>query len=178
MAYHFIDPAPFMPRGYARVHVEGIKPTSRAAIGGMRGRNSDVAITTIEPLPVGQVSFASIQELLDDFMRNHRQAGVRTIQSCPYGQAYVKLSMFHDRDFLVQNSPHTYGQYSISFKPHNKGWNNKTTTMNYEASLMLLGFNLDFWEQHDIEKEIAEFGKLLAWQKILITWPELLLRPE
>ena len=37
--------------------------------------------------------------------------------------------------------------------------------MNYEVWLMLLGFNLDFWEQHDIEKAITEFGKLLAWQE-------------
>jgi len=37
--------------------------------------------------------------------------------------------------------------------------------MNYEVWLMLLGFNLDFWEQHDIEKAIAEFGKLIAWQE-------------
>jgi len=37
--------------------------------------------------------------------------------------------------------------------------------MNYEVWLMLLGFNLDFWEHHDIEKAIAEFGKLLAWQE-------------
>jgi hypothetical protein len=49
--------------------------------------------------------------------------------------------------------------------PHNKGWNNRTTTMNYEVWLMLLGFNLDFWEQHDVEKAIAEFGKLIAWQE-------------
>lgn len=75
--------------------------------------------------------------------------------------------MFHDRDFLIQKSPHKYGKYRISFKPHNKGWNNKNTTMNYEVWLILLGFNLDFWEQHDIERAIAEFGKL-----ILIPWLE------
>ena len=37
--------------------------------------------------------------------------------------------------------------------------------MKYEVWLMLLGFNLDFWEQHDVEKAIAEFGKLIAWQE-------------
>ena len=37
--------------------------------------------------------------------------------------------------------------------------------MNHEVCLMLLGFNLNFWEQHDIEKAIADFGKLLAWQE-------------
>lgn len=38
MAYHFIDPTPFMPPGCARVHVEGRKPMTRAIIGGLRGR--------------------------------------------------------------------------------------------------------------------------------------------
>jgi hypothetical protein len=45
---------------------------SRAVIGGLRGQNNDVAIATIEPLPAEQVSFTSIRELLDEFLRNHR----------------------------------------------------------------------------------------------------------
>ena len=36
--------------------------------------------------------------------------------------------------------------------------------MNYEVWLMLLGYNVDFWEQRDVEKAIAEFGKLLVWE--------------
>lgn len=50
---------------------------SRVIIGGLRGRNSDIAIATIEPLPAEQDSFTSIRELLDDFLRNHRRVGVR-----------------------------------------------------------------------------------------------------
>ncbi|KAG2597833.1 hypothetical protein PVAP13_5KG278800 [Panicum virgatum] len=165
MAYHFVDPTLFMPRGCNRVVVPGRKAMSHAVIGGLRGRNSNVAIATIEPLPAEQVSFGSIRALLDDFLRNHRHIGIRTIQPCPYGQAFVKFELFHERDFLIHNSPHNYGSYNITFRPHNKGWNNRTTSMNYEVWLMLLGFNLDFWEQQDIEKAIAEFGKLIAWQE-------------
>ena len=54
------------------MEVSGRKAMTRAVIGGLRGRNSDVAITTIQPLPQEQISFASIRELLDDFLRNHR----------------------------------------------------------------------------------------------------------
>lgn len=117
---------------------------------GLRGRNSDVANFTISPLPAEQVSFACIRELLDDFMHNHRQVGFRSIQPCPYGQAYVRLNYYHDRDFLIANSHHIYGNYTINFNAHNKGWNNRTTTMNYEVWLMLLGYNIDFWEKNDI----------------------------
>lgn len=76
MAYHFVDPAPFMPRGCSRVQVAGRKPMTWAVIEGLHGRNSDVAIATIEPTPDKQVSFASIREVLDDFLRTHRQAGL------------------------------------------------------------------------------------------------------
>ena len=165
MAYHFVDPAPFMPRGCTRVHVEGRKLMTRAFLGRPRRRNHDLAIASISPLPEGQVSFTSIRELLDDFLRNHKQVGVSTIQSCPFGQAYVRFSYFHDKDFLIQSSPHAYGNYNITFKGYNKGWNNKTTTMNHEVWLMLLGFNVDSWEQKDVEKAISEFGKLLLWEE-------------
>ena len=37
--------------------------------------------------------------------------------------------------------------------------------MNHEVWLMLLGFNVDFWEQKDVEKAISEFGKLLLWEE-------------
>ena len=38
--------------------------------------------------------------------------------------------------------------------------------MNYEVWLMLLGYNIDFWETHDIEKKtIGEFGKVLLGRR-------------
>ena len=137
MAYHFVDPTPFLPRGCNRVHVEGRKPMTRAVLGKARRSNSDLAIAIIHPLPALQVSFTSIRELLDDFLRNHRQVGFRSIQPCPYGQAFVRLNYYHDRDFHEQNNPHAYGNYQISFKAHNRRRNNRTTVMNYDVWLML-----------------------------------------
>lgn len=165
MAYQFVDPTPFMPCGAQRVHVEGRKPMSRAILGCARLRNSDLAIVSIAPLPAEQVSFQSIRELIDDFLHNHKHVRFRSIQPCPFIQAYVRLNYYHERDFLIQNSPHNYGNYSISFREHNRGWNNRTTFMNYEMWLMLLGFNVDFWEQKSIEKAISDFGKLVAWEE-------------
>ena len=88
-----------------------------------------------------------------------------SIQPCPHGQAFVRFNFYHDRDFLIQNGPHNYGNYHLTFKAHNRGWNNRTTSMNYDVWLMLLGFNIDYREQKDIEKGIAEFGRLLIWEE-------------
>lgn len=37
--------------------------------------------------------------------------------------------------------------------------------MNCEVWVMLLGFNIDYWTKVDIEKAIAEFGRLLVWEE-------------
>lgn len=82
---------------------------------------------------------------------------------------FVRFNFVHDRDFLIGGSPHDYVQYRISFTEHNRGWNNKTITMNCDVWLMLLGFNIDFWSRADIEKTIFTFGKLLVWEEDPIT---------
>jgi hypothetical protein len=79
MAYRFINPTPFMPHGCHRVHVEGRNSMTRAVLGSARRHNSDPAIVAIEPLSAEQVSFQSIRELLDDFLRNHKQVGFKSI---------------------------------------------------------------------------------------------------
>ena len=37
--------------------------------------------------------------------------------------------------------------------------------MTHDVWLMLLGFNVDYWEQKDVEKAISDFGKLIAWEE-------------
>lgn len=157
MAYKFVDPAPFMPRGCHRQLVGFRKSMPRVVLGGPCRNNNDVAITSIEPLPNQQVSFQSIRELLDDFMRNRRRVAFHSIQPCPYGQTYVRFHFVHDKDFLISGSPHEYGNYRISFTEHNRGKNNKIITMNCEVWIMLLGYNIDYWTKADIEKIVSEW---------------------
>nr|TKW29201.1 hypothetical protein SEVIR_3G380600v2 [Setaria viridis] len=164
MAFRFVNPAPFMPRGCQRQIVGFRKPMSRVVLGGARRNQSDVAIAKIEPLPQLQVSFQSIRELLDDFLRNHKGLAIHSIQPCPYGQAYVRFHFVHEKDFLIGGGQHQYGQYRISFSDHNRGWNNRLTTMNCEAWVMLLGLNIDYWTKSDIKKAVAVFGRLLVWE--------------
>lgn len=141
------------------------KPMSRVILGGPRWNQSNVAIASIEPLPLQQVSFQSIREILDDFLRVRRRVGVHSIQPCHLGQAYVRFHFVHEKDFLIGGGPHEYGQYHISFTDHDKGWNNRQITMNCKVWIMLLGFNIDYWTKADLKKAIAEFGRLIVWEE-------------
>jgi hypothetical protein len=145
MAYRFVDPRPFMPRGAQRVMVPGRKHMRRVLMGRPHSKNNDLAIVTIDPLPQAQVSFQNIRGVIADFLADQARVGYNTIQPCPYGQAYVRFNFFHDRDFFILNSPHQFGDIRISFTEHNKGSNNRRLEMNYEVWLMLLGHNVDYW---------------------------------
>ncbi|CAN6177127.1 unnamed protein product [Urochloa humidicola] len=164
MAYRFVDPTPFMPLGCNRVIIPNRRTMTRAVMDGLRGQNDDLAIATIEPLPGNQVLFHSIREVLDDFLRNVRGVRYRKIQPSTLGQASVRFEHLHDRDFLIHDSPHEYGDLRISFIEHDKGWNHRAVTFNHEVWLMLLGLNNDFWSEKNVEKALADFGKLITWK--------------
>lgn len=140
-----VDPTPSIPRGFNRVDIPGRRPMTRAHMGHHVPLNMDLAIAAITPAPNHQVSFIGIRNILDDLLRDHLQESYRSIQPCPFGQAYVRFSLYHDRDRLIQSSPHAFGNVHISFVEHDRAWNHKKVTMNYEVWLMFLGFNVDFW---------------------------------
>jgi hypothetical protein len=52
-------------------------------------RHEEFAIATIQPMLEGQVHFANVREVLEDFLANVARVGVRDVQNCPFGQAYV-----------------------------------------------------------------------------------------
>jgi hypothetical protein len=108
MAFQFVDPAPFIPRGYNRVLIPGRRPMSRVILGRPSRRNLDLAIATVHPLPQHQVHFNVIRDVLADFLGVQAQVGFRSIQPCPLGQAFVRFNTYHDRDQLIRNSPHAF----------------------------------------------------------------------
>jgi hypothetical protein len=165
MAYQFVDPAPFIPRGFQRVVVPNRKAMSRVILGRPAKRNPDVAIVTINPLPQHQVAFTNIRDVLHDFLRNHARVGYTYIQPCPFGQAYVKFVYFHDRDQLIHNSPHQFGDVFISFIEHDRGANHRAVTLNHEVWLMLLGTNIDFWSDVHMNKILGDHGHIIAWEE-------------
>jgi hypothetical protein len=76
------------------VLIEGRKLMLRVVMGPPNARNSDLAITTIEPIPDHQVSFVGIRNVLEKFLRDEKGIGFQSIQPCPFGQAYVSSTIF------------------------------------------------------------------------------------
>lgn len=116
-------------------------------------------------MPNHQVSFNGIHDVLDEFLRDHMHAFFRSIQPCPFGQAYVRFHNYYDRDRLIHGSPHAFGDVHISFIPHDKAWNHKRVTMNHEFWLMFLGLNVDHWNNHLVDKALSDWGRLITWEE-------------
>lgn len=164
MAYRFVDPAPFMLNGAQRVMIPGRPLFKRVVTGPIHERNNDVTIAMLHPMPQHHVDFADIREILIAFL-NANDIPYQTIQSCPFGQAYIRFNYLHHRDFLVAGGPFPFGNGTISFIPHNRAWNNRTSFMTHEVWLMLIGLNLDLWDNILVDKAISEFGRLIAWEE-------------
>ncbi|TVU06335.1 hypothetical protein EJB05_49544, partial [Eragrostis curvula] len=113
MAYNHIDPAPFIPRLYERIEVPGRDTMVRAICGRAAPRNEDVAIARIHPMPHHQVPFIHIRDVLHDFFTQHIRIPVRSIQPCPFGQAYVRFESIQDRDMLADTGLHPFGDIDI-----------------------------------------------------------------
>jgi hypothetical protein len=47
-------------------------------------RHEEYAIASINPMPKGEVHFANVRDLLEDFLLNSARVGVRKIQKGPF----------------------------------------------------------------------------------------------
>lgn len=120
----------------------------------VRCRN-DVAIAHLHPMPNHQVNFAFIRNSLSEFLNVQRNIATITVQPCPYGQAYVSFARMFERDMMIQNSPHQFGNGHISFIPHNSAWNNRVAVFTHEVWVLLIGLNFDLWTHSLIDKAIS-----------------------
>lgn len=120
MPLQLVDPAPFIPHGFNRIMIPGRCTMSRVIVGRQPRRNSDLSIAIIVPMPNHQVSFTGIRNVLDDFLRDHMHVRFRSIQPCPFDQAYVRFENCYDCDRLIDGSPHVFGNVQVSFIPHDR----------------------------------------------------------
>lgn len=72
--------------------------------------------------------------------------------------------MYHDRDRLIHDNPHAFGNISISFTEHDRAWNQKRVMMNYEVWHIFLGYNVDHWNNHIVDKALSDWGDLVTWE--------------
>jgi hypothetical protein len=128
-----IDPEPFVPNGFEILHVEGRTAMHRVVLPRRGRKHEDFTIATINPMPQGQVHFANVRDVLIGFLNTNARVGFKSVQKCPFGQAYIQLAHLRDRDMLVNNSPHVFGDISISFTKHNEGINWRRTHLSREC---------------------------------------------
>jgi hypothetical protein len=164
MANILINPSDFIPASFQVLHVEERTRVQRVVLPRRARRHEDWAITTITPMPEGQVHFANVRDVLQDFLVNTARVGFTDIQKCPFGQAYVQFAHLRDRDRLVQASPHVFEDVQVSFAKHNEGENWRRAQLDKESWILLVGPPLDYWSTKDVTAMVCKFGRLLAWE--------------
>jgi hypothetical protein len=115
-------------------------------------------------MPQGEVHFENVRGVLEDFLLHEARVGFRSIQQCPFGQAYVRFSHVRDRDRMVSETPHVFDDIVVSFAKHNQGSNWRRKTLNRECWLLLVGPPLDNWSSEDITSVVCSFGRLIMWE--------------
>ena len=85
MVFRLIDPMPFMPPRMQRIVVHGWSVMRRVVVGHVAQRNNDLASVRLHSMPVEHVNFWDIQNIIEDFLRNHMHVGFRSMQPSPFG---------------------------------------------------------------------------------------------
>ena len=118
-----IDPAPFLPRCFEIMQVEGRVGLRRVVVPHRQCLYEQYAIASIEPLPPGPVPFLNIRDVLLDFIHNEARVGFGEIQNCPFGFAYVQFTHVSDSDRLIRESLIAFQDVHVLFVKHNEGIN-------------------------------------------------------
>lgn len=126
-------------------------------------RNENLAIVTFDPLPAHEMNFPAVRAVLRDFLRDERPTAYADIQPTHLGQALVRFSQSYDRDTLVAESPHVFGDVTVSFCKHNEGRNWRRVTFSHECWILLLGLPSDYWIETHIHNIVGEFGRVQRW---------------
>jgi hypothetical protein len=125
--------------------------------------HEDWTILTIVSLPLHEVHFSILREIVQEFLVRHKRVWIRDIQRSLLGQALVRFEHIFDHDNLIALSPHPYGDVSFLCVRRNEGRNWHLMEYNRECWLMLLWFLLDFWTTDHIQNAIASFEQVLTW---------------
>jgi hypothetical protein len=126
----------------------------------------------------GEVHFANIRDVLTEYLTQVARVGIKSIQKCLFGQAYVQFDRIRDRDRLIQGSPHVFEDISISFCKHNEGINWRHAHLDRECWILLVGPPLDNWSTEDMTAMVSKFGRLIIWKMMLRTRGESLPRSD
>ncbi|KAM0838837.1 hypothetical protein ACQ4PT_060708 [Festuca glaucescens] len=166
MANFPVDPTPYIPGQYELIQVAHRPQQCRYHVtDGIRVKHEDVAIATVTPPPGDAVPFGLVRNMLRNLIEIEYGFTLEMIQRCPIGTAFVRVSSFADRDWLVNQSPHHFAGRTISFVNHNEGINHRAFTYNQECWLLLLAYPLDLWNSEHIKRAVKDFGVFVAWDE-------------
>ncbi|CAD6273359.1 unnamed protein product [Miscanthus lutarioriparius] len=165
MAFQRADPTTFVPEGMQHEDIPNRVFMVRAvALTRPPARDEDLAITTFNPLPANEMQFAAVRAVLRDFLRFERPTAFLDIQPTHLGQALVRFNLAYDRDTIVAESPHVFGDVTVSFSKHNEGRNWCRAMFNHECWLLLFGLPNDYWTERHIHSVVGEFARVLLWE--------------
>jgi hypothetical protein len=85
MAYQRADPRPFTPRGFHALEIQHREFMARAVVNQAHAAHEDFAIVNFSPLPDFAMHFGPVQEILHEFLEDHRRIAVREIQPSRLG---------------------------------------------------------------------------------------------
>lgn len=165
MATFPFDPTPFLPRGFTAIEVANRPARVHVICGDFSAANEDLAIVSILPMPVGEVPFTNIREILGEFLTVTKRVGFRSITPCPFGQAFVRFNSVADRDLLVNRGPHRHDDIHYVFEKHNQSMNWKKIHLDREVWLQLIGFPADLRCIHELANSVRSFGKMVMWDR-------------
>ncbi|KAM0845998.1 hypothetical protein ACQ4PT_055965 [Festuca glaucescens] len=166
MANFPVDPTPYIPGQYELIQVANRPQQCRYHVtDGIRAKHEDVAIATITPPPGDAIPFGLVRNMLRNLIEIQFGFNLEMIQRCPIGTAYIRVSSFADRDWLVSRSPHQFAGRTISFVNHNEGINHRAFTYNQECLLLLVAYPMDLWSTEHIKRAVKDFGVFVAWDE-------------
>lgn len=118
----------------------------------------------IDPLPSNPLFFGAVRTVLRDFLRFEKRVAYLDIQPSNLGQALVCLTLTYDRDTLVSESPHVFGNVNVTFHKHNEGRNWRRAEFNQECWLLLLGFLNDYQTERHVQSAVGNFARVLLYE--------------
>jgi hypothetical protein len=105
MAFHRVDPAPFLPLGFVAQQVDHREIMVRTVTQPQTTTHEDWGIVLVQPLPENEVNFHIFDDIIREYLVGVRHIQVRSIQCSHLGQALVRFRFAFDRDNLVAMGP-------------------------------------------------------------------------
>lgn len=159
-----IDPHPFVPPGFQIQQIEGWNGVAQVVLPRRPRGHEEWAIVTIQPLP-DEVHFHNVREVVEEFLEGVEQVGHGSIHACPFDEAYVQFIHIRDKDRLIRQSPHAFGDVFLSFVLPDQGRNWRRLNFNRVCWLLIVGVPFDHCNTEDIAMAIAKFGRIINWEK-------------